>query len=64
MIVNIPLDDCGLHGLGVTVYGRCSRKKAEDVGIYIKGVQPGGAAAKVIMGVICYKRRDYYWEMR
>lgn len=45
-VIDIPLDDCGLQGLGVTVYGRCSKKR-EDVGVYIKAIQPGGAAAKV-----------------
>lgn len=49
MILDIPLNNCGLAGLGVTVHGRVSnsRKHLGDMGIYIKSIVPGGAAAQV-----------------
>ena len=49
MAFDIHLDN-GLAGLGVTVHGRCSsskRQQSSDMGIYIKSIVPGGAAAKV-----------------
>ena len=46
---NIPLNNCGLAGLGVAVHGRCSsgRQQSGDMGIYIKSIVHGGAAAQV-----------------
>ena len=46
----IPLYNSGPAGLGVTVYGRTSlntTKRLGDMGIYIKSIVPGGAAALV-----------------
>jgi hypothetical protein len=53
MILDIPLTT-GLAGLGVTVHGRCNSKKqnSNDMGIYIKSIVPGGAAARVILFVL------------
>ena len=44
---NIPLNNCGLAGLGVAVHGRCSSGRHGDMGIYIKSIVHGGAAAQV-----------------
>ena len=47
LVFDIHLDN-GLAGLGVTVHGRCSSKREHsDMGIYIKSIVPGGAAARV-----------------
>ena len=47
----IPLYDSGPAGLGVTIYGKSmlnsATKRPGDVGVYIKNVMPGGAAALV-----------------
>lgn len=49
MTFDIPLYNSGPAGLGVTVYGRTSlssaAKRSGDMGIYIKSIVPGGAAA-------------------
>jgi len=48
MTYEIPLYNSGPAGLGVTVYGRTSlntSKRSGDMGIYIKSIVPGGAAA-------------------
>ena len=47
---NIPLDTCGMAGLGVTVHGSKKKQSGGDMGIYIKSIVPGGAAAQVILG--------------
>ena len=50
MTYEIPLYNSGPAGLGVTVYGRTSlntTKRQGDMGIYIKSIVPGGAAALV-----------------
>jgi len=50
MTYEIPLYNSGPAGLGVTVYGRTSlntSKRSGDMGIYIKSIVPGGAAALV-----------------
>ena len=50
MTFDIPLYNSGPAGLGVTVYGRTSlsaAKRSGDMGIYIKSIVPGGAAALV-----------------
>ena len=44
---NIPLDTCGVAGLGVTVHGSKKKQSGGDMGIYIKSIVPGGAAAQV-----------------
>ena len=48
--MEIPLYDSGPAGLGVTVFGRSTLGPAQrrgDMGIFIKSVVPGGAAALV-----------------
>lgn len=48
--LEIPLYDSGPAGLGVTVFGRSTLGPAHrrgDMGIFIKSVVPGGAAALV-----------------
>ena len=46
---SIPLNSCGMDGLGVKVHGRCSnaRHQSGDMGIFIKFIEPNGAAARV-----------------
>ena len=46
---NIPLNDCGSAGLGVSVKGKTSTNETgtHDLGIFIKSVISGGAASKV-----------------
>ena len=47
---NIPLDTCGVAGLGVTVHGSKKKQSGGDMGIYIKSIVPDGAAAQVNWG--------------
>ena len=46
---NIPLNDTGSAGLGVSVKGKTSTtdQGTQDLGIFIKSVITGGAASKV-----------------
>ena len=46
--LEIPLHNCGPAGLGVTVYTKtaCSKGRGE-MGVYIKSIVAGGAAAMV-----------------
>ena len=46
---SIPLNDCGSAGLGVSVKGKTSTSEngSQDLGIFIKSIISGGAAAKV-----------------
>ena len=48
-IFNIPLNDSGSAGLGISVKGKTSTKSgaSTDLGIFIKAVIKGGAASKV-----------------
>ena len=53
LTLEIPLYDSGPAGLGVTVFGRAmlsAGRKQGDMGIFIKSVVPGGAAAMVSCG--------------
>jgi len=52
LILNIPLNESGSAGLGVSVKGRTTMATGQprDLGIFIKAVIHGGAASKV-----CYK---------
>ena len=43
----IPLNDSGSAGLGVSLKGNKSRETGADLGIFIKSVIHGGAAFKV-----------------
>lgn len=43
----VPLNDSGSAGLGVSLKGNKSRETGEDLGIFIKSVIHGGAAYKV-----------------
>ena len=48
--LEIPLYDSGPAGLGVTVFGRStlnSNRRQGDMGVFIKSIVPGGAAALV-----------------
>ena len=47
--LNIPLNDTGSAGLGVSVKGKTSTTASgsTDLGIFIKSVIKGGAASKV-----------------
>ncbi|CAM9288380.1 unnamed protein product [Lampetra fluviatilis] len=44
--LEIALSECGPAGLGVSVKGNRSRDGAHDLGIYVKSIIAGGAAAK------------------
>lgn len=44
----IPLNETGSAGLGVSLKGNKSRETGEDLGIFIKSIIHGGAAYKVI----------------
>lgn len=48
-IFNIPLNDSGSAGLGISVKGKTATKGGvvSDLGIFIKAVITGGAASKV-----------------
>ena len=50
--LDIPLNDTGSAGLGVSVKGKTSSTAAghNDLGIFIKAVITGGAASKVRQG--------------
>lgn len=43
----VPLNDTGSAGLGISLKGNKSREKGEDLGIFIKSIIHGGAAYKV-----------------
>lgn len=43
----IPLNESGSAGLGVSLKGNKSRETGEDLGIFIKSIIHGGAAYKV-----------------
>lgn len=42
----IPLNDSGSAGLGVSVKGNRSKEKHTDLGIFVKSIINGGAASK------------------
>lgn len=43
----VPLNDSGSAGLGISLKGNKSRETGEDLGIFIKSIIHGGAAYKV-----------------
>lgn len=43
----IPLNETGSAGLGVSLKGNRSKETGEDLGIFIKSIIHGGAAYKV-----------------
>ena len=50
LTLEIPLYNSGPAGLGVTVFGRSAinpTRRQGDMGVFIKAVVPGGAAALV-----------------
>lgn len=47
LMFEIPLNDTGSAGLGVSLKGNKSRETGEDLGIFIKSIIHGGAAYKV-----------------
>uniref|UniRef100_A0A3B3HVY4 PDZ domain-containing protein n=1 Tax=Oryzias latipes TaxID=8090 RepID=A0A3B3HVY4_ORYLA len=46
LMFEIPLNDSGSAGLGVSLKGNKSRETREDLGIFIKSIIHGGAAYK------------------
>ena len=47
LMYEIPLNESGSAGLGVSLKGNKSRETGEDLGIFIKSIIHGGAANKV-----------------
>lgn len=47
LMYEIPLNESGSAGLGVSLKGNKSRETGEDLGIFIKSIIHGGAAYKV-----------------
>lgn len=47
LMYEIPLNETGSAGLGVSLKGNRSRETGEDLGIFIKSIIHGGAAYKV-----------------
>lgn len=56
LMFEVPLNDSGSAGLGVSLKGNKSRETGEDLGIFIKSIIHGGAAFKV-------KQHIYIWQM-
>uniref|UniRef100_A0A8C6UU52 PDZ domain-containing protein n=1 Tax=Neogobius melanostomus TaxID=47308 RepID=A0A8C6UU52_9GOBI len=46
LMFEIPLNDTGSAGLGVSLKGNKSRETGEDLGIFVKSIIHGGAAYK------------------
>lgn len=46
MTFEIPLNDSGSAGLGVSVKGNRSKENHADLGIFVKSIINGGAASK------------------
>lgn len=46
MTFEIPLNDSGSAGLGVSVKGNRSKENKTDLGIFVKSIIHGGAASK------------------
>ncbi|KAI2660499.1 hypothetical protein H4Q32_008081 [Labeo rohita] len=46
LMFEVPLNDSGSAGLGVSLKGNKSRETGEDLGIFIKSIIHGGAAFK------------------
>lgn len=46
MTFEIPLNDSGSAGLGVSVKGNRSKDTQADLGIFVKSIMNGGAASK------------------
>lgn len=49
LMYEIPLNETGSAGLGVSLKGNRSKETGEDLGIFIKSIIHGGAAYKVVM---------------
>ena len=49
--MTIPLNDMGSAGLGISVKGKSTEDNL-DLGIFVKSIIKGGAAAKVAFDVI------------
>lgn len=47
LMFEVPLNDSGSAGLGISLKGNKSRETGEDLGIFIKSIIHGGAAFKV-----------------
>lgn len=48
LMFEVPLNDSGSAGLGISLKGNKSRETGEDLGIFIKSIIHGGAAYKVL----------------
>uniref|UniRef100_A0A4W5RPY5 PDZ domain-containing protein n=1 Tax=Hucho hucho TaxID=62062 RepID=A0A4W5RPY5_9TELE len=48
LMFEVPLNDTGSAGLGISLKGNKSRETGEDLGIFIKSIIHGGAAYKVL----------------
>lgn len=51
LMFEVPLNDTGSAGLGVSLKGNKSRETGEDLGIFIKSIIHGGAAYKVTLQI-------------
>lgn len=47
LTLDVPLNDSGSAGLGVSVKGNRSKENHADLGIFVKSIINGGAACKV-----------------
>lgn len=60
LMYEIPLNETGSAGLGVSLKGNKSRETGEDLGIFIKSIIHGGAAYKVInLKITCFCFKDH-----
>ena len=49
--ITIPLNDLGSAGLGISVKGKSTEDNL-DLGIFVKSIIKGGAAAKVVLNIL------------
>lgn len=63
MTFEIPLNDSGSAGLGVSVKGNRSKESHADLGIFVKSIITGGAACKVSprIGHMTHQSQSSYW---
>ena len=57
LTITIPLNDMGSAGLGISVKGKSTEDNL-DLGIFVKSIIKGGAAAKVL----CVFLINWYYE--
>ncbi len=66
LMFEVPLNDSGSAGLGISLKGNKSRETGEDLGIFIKSIIHGGAAFKVTYHIyicVCLYTRLYKYIM-